>query len=550
MEKSAILHFNNEEYLYKLNSDTYLFRLVSKKDDLKSVKFVYLDKYSYQHTHCQKKLKMTLVAKTTLHDYYEATIKIKAPSLKYYFILEGDEVSYFGNGLFFDSEPSDLRQMFTVNTYNLDNSYLAVPDWSKGAIYYQIFPERFAPTADYSPNWFKDNIDFRFRTNGTLWGITKKLDYLSDLGIDVIYLNPIFLAHTSHRYDTVDYMQVCPLLGGDEALLELVTEAHKRGIKVILDVAFNHTSTDFFAFKDLLLNQENSPYKDWYFIKKFPFKIGPNEYKSFGYFYFMPKLNTNNPEVISYLLKVTRHYLEKFGIDGFRLDVCDEVSHNFWQEFRTCVKKINPEALILGEIWYESSPWLRGNEIDTITNYISLNAIRDVCNEQIALSEFIDIYETQRGRGNLNYLPATLNMISNHDTERALRAFKGDKDKLKLAMALNLTLPGGALIYYGDEMAMDGARDPDCRRGMRFDGDKEMYSYTKRLIAIHKLFKDKINVKFQADGQILSYTRDDYEIYLNFGKTPYPIMKRFDLITNCFIETLLGEKAYVFKKKR
>ena len=556
MEKSSIRHFLNGDYVYKTFKGTYLFRLACKKNDLSKVTFVYLDKYrfgirGYDH---KDYLVMNKVASTDIYDYYETEINCSFPAIKYYFILEGNEILYFSNGVFYTNEPKDIIYMFTANTYILDDSYFSVPAWSRGAVFYQIFPERFNPTSNYSKNWFDVDVKHFYRTNGTLDGIAKKIDYLCDLGIDCIYLNPIFKANSSHRYDTVDYFEVCEKLGGHDGFMNLVNKAHSKGIKVILDIAFNHTSTDFFAFKDLCINQEQSKYKDWYFIYKFPFKKDFFEYKCFSYYYMMPKLNTTNKEVEEYLLDVTRYYLEEFKIDGFRLDVCDEVSHNFWKKFRSTVKSINKDALILGEIWYESTPWLRGDEIDTITNYTSLNAIKNLCKRKLSIDEFINIYEKDRGEGNINYLPSTLNMISNHDTIRCFRDLDKDKDRFKVALALDLLLPGASLIYYGDEQMMDGGMDPDCRRGMLFNNCDEMYQYTKKLINIKKndAFKN-IDFTFEKISDdvftLTRYGNDSFIVYVNLADSEYNLpFSQWDLITDKEILFLTKMSVSVFKK--
>ncbi len=558
MERSSINHFINGQYVYKTFRNTYLFRLSCKKGDLKKVNFKYIDKYRFGFMGYNKKdtVAMVKVASTSVLDYYEVEIKCEYPAIKYYFeLIDNDGVyCYYSNRIFYDKEPKDIIFMFTANTYILDSCYFDVPEWTKGATFYQIFPERFSPTDKESDNWREKNLKHNYRTNGTLFGIANKIDYLADLGIDCLYLNPIFTANTSHRYDTVDYMKVCPLLGGDEGLHSVVKACHDRGIKVILDIAFNHTSPDFFAFKDLLENQENSKYKDWYFIYKFPFKKDWLQYKCFSYFPGMPKLNTLNPDTMEYLLKVTRYYLEEFDVDGYRLDVCDEVAHPFWKRFRETVKSVKKDAVILGEIWYESTPWLLGDEIDTITNYNSLFAIKNVVNRSISVDEFINTYHYERGNSNINYLASTLNMVSNHDTIRCFRDLGKDEEKMKLAMALDVLLPGATLIYYGDEQMMDGDRDPDCRRGMLFDNNPEMYYFTKRLIGIKKndAFKN-IDFEFVKHSEdvfsLFRYGKDDYEILFNLGDNNYRFREdRFDILSSSVVIEASRKSVYVFKK--
>ena len=211
---------------------------------------------------------------------------------------------------------------------------------------------------------------------GTLKESLNILDYLEELGINGIYFTPIFHAYSNHKYDTIDYREIDPQFGTKETLKTLIEECHKRNIRVMLDAVFNHSGYYFLPFQDLLEKGEKSKYKDWFHPHSFPLKGGerPN-YETFGFFESMPKLNTANPEVKKYLLEVSAYWIEEFDIDGWRLDVANEVDQPFWREFRKTVKNIKPDLYILGEIWHDSMPWLRGDQFDAVMNYPFTNHV-------------------------------------------------------------------------------------------------------------------------------------------------------------------------------
>lgn len=504
MELSSIVHYMNESFQYKFDEHQYLIKIKTKKNDFKKVTFYYCEKYLLERKMPELKIfskEMRKVMSTEYFDYYEVifsdliemmNVIIPMLACRYYFLFEDDNKKiYYGNYKFYEKEPKESMDMFNLVIHQADCSFFKTPEWSKGAVVYQIFPERFSPTDDkYSSNWFITPMNHKERTNGTLKGIIQKIPYLKDLGIDAIYMTPIFQSNSSHRYDTIDYMVIDPRLGTDEDLLLLVNTCHENGIKVILDIVFNHCSVQFFAFQDLLKNQEKSRYKDWFFVREFPIDLQfPAKYMGFSFTPFMPKLNSTNEECSQYLLNVIRHYLSKFNVDGFRLDVADEVSHKFWKKFHDVCKSYNKDCLIMGEVWYDSTPYLRGDEFDSIMNYTVFDSIRKLLNNEINIENFFEMIGRERGEMSLTYYHNSNILIGSHDTDRIYHFLNHNKDKFILAMSLLLTLPGAPIIYYGDEKMMDGEHDPDCRRGMIFDENynKDIANLIKKLIKIKHL---------------------------------------------------------------
>ena len=497
MEFSAIYHDMDKRYCYAIDNHKFLFRIQVKKDDMQTVILHHRDKYlPLSEYDSRQSVVMRKAASSQFHDYYEAEITFDVICLRYFFELRDTEgnIAYYGNYEFFDGEIGHIDRMFDCPQNLREEEMFVVPSWAKNQVVYQIFPSRFSSSRKVDKEqWYKTPISHQDELYGDLRGIINRLDYLKELGVDVIYMTPIFASKTTHKYDTVDYYQIDPTFGTKEDLTELVNRAHAMGIRVVLDAVFNHTSPEFFAFKDIREKQEGSAYLDWYYLEGFPLRASRTErpnYKSFAYYGGMPKLNLRNPETEEYFLGVARYWLKECGIDGWRLDVGDEIGHRFWKHFREAVKEVNPEALIIGEIWHYAGDFLEGDEWDTVMNYPFYLAVLDfVASGSITATEFLGNLDFMRGHSNVNAYPLLFNLIDSHDTARFLHLAGENKQKQKLAAALQLLMPGMPMIYYGDEYGISGGEDPDCRRGMLWDEpyqDGEMYRWYKRLIEVRK----------------------------------------------------------------
>lgn len=522
MNKTAIFHKMDKEYFYALDKDTFLVKLRCAKGDLFKVRLGYCDKYLNERNipvegdiHYTDMIK---VASDELFDYYEATIKTHVIVIRYFFELRDweDIILYYYGYRFYNEEPKLHFGMFDASQPVREEEIFDTPNWANGAIVYQIFPERFArKNLNTDGNWYLTPMNRTEMLGGNLRGIIDALDYLEELGIEVIYLTPIFKSSSNHKYNTDDYMEIDPTFGTEDDLKELVEKAHNKNIKIILDGVFNHSGYEFAPFKDLMENQENSKYKDWYYPFSFPLKWKWGEkpnYWTFGYAGPMPKLNTSNPEVREYIFGVIRKWMS-LGIDGWRLDVADEVSHDFWKAFRKVVKSINKDALIIGEVWYESSPWLLGDEYDTVMNYLFFDNVKKLLvTKEYKVSDFDYENNFLRGRMHTKVQPLLWNLIDSHDTPRFLTQADNNEEILKLAFALQMTLPGMPMIYYGDEVGMQGGKDPDCRRGMLWDENKqngEIFDYYKKWIKIHKKYSSLKNGEFKT-----IYVNDDANVYI------------------------------------
>ena len=363
------------------------------------------------------------------------------------------------------------------------------PDWVKHAVFYQIFPDRFArsdrtvhpPGTRFAPWGTAPEVD-AFQ-GGDLRGIVDKLDYLSELGVNALYLNPIFASASTHRYHTFDYLRVDPLLGGNEALRELLDAAHSREMHVVLDGVFNHASRGFWAFHHILETGGNSPYLGWFHVHGWPLKPYPHEkgetpnYSCWWDLPALPKFNTKNPAVRQYLFDVARHWID-FGIDGWRLDVPAEIDDDdFWRTFRQVVKAGNPEAYICGEIWHEARRWLQGDQFDGVMNYVITGPLVSFCagktfrNDNvhphlhfapIDAPQFAALLDRMYGYYDWEVNFAQMNMLDSHDMAR-LAWIVQDPTAQRLCVLLQMTLPGAPCVYYGDEVGLAGANDPHCR---------------------------------------------------------------------------------------
>lgn len=497
MEYSAIFHDMDKRFCYAIEKDLFVIRVQVKKDDMKEIILHYEDKYiPMERQDTRKTIVMKKVATSQFNDYYEAQVRMHLICLRYFFEfidMQGERV-YYGNYEFDKEYITNRDRMFDCPQNLREEEMFEVPDWAANKVVYQIFPSRFAASQPVDKKlWYKAPITPMDDLHGDFRGIIDHLDHIQDLGIDVIYMTPSFKSNSCHKYDTIDYYEIDPSFGTKEELKELVQKAHDRGMKVVMDAVFNHTGKEFFAFQDILEKGEKSKYLDWYYIDELPLKGKWGEipnFLCFGYYGGMPKLNLKNPEVEKYITDVACYWIRECDIDGWRLDVGDEISHFFWKRFRRAIKAVKKDMLIIGEIWHYAGDFLEGDEWDTVMNYpFYLNLIDLLADEKINVSQFVQNLGYLKGRLHKKCYPLMWNLIDSHDTARFLHLCKDNKKKQHLAAAFQLLLPGMPMIYYGDEYAMPGANDPDCRRGMYWDKeyqDKEMFEWYKRLLQVRK----------------------------------------------------------------
>jgi glycosidase len=439
-------------------------------------------------------------------------------------------------------------------TLDATSQPVATPDWAKGAVIYQIFPERFAngdPSID-PPGvvpWGSPPASRQFQ-GGDLIGVREHLDHMADLGVDAIYLNPCFTSPSNHKYDAVDYYQVDPAFGGNQAFGELVEAAHKRRIRVILDASFNHVHPRFFAFDDLVRRGKRSKYRDWFVVRDWPLRIkyrpkvkgkpwvrewidvwadeiglpieerndaGPVVETTYDSWYgvpTMPRLDLSNPQARRYVLEAARYWVAEYDIDGWRMDVARYVDKDFWTDFRTAVKSVKPSAYLLGEIMGDTGAWLQGDQFDATMNY----TFRDLClrffaRDEIAGDAFNDdalrlLFQYPRSVTMVNQ-----NLLGSHDTPRFRTEAGGDLWRLKLATVFQLTFPGAPGLYYGDEVGMEGGHDPGMRGAFPWKGEPathEIYRTIASLTRLRRRFAALTGgdwTPLAGDGGLIAYER-------------------------------------------
>ena len=495
MEYAAIRHFADKKYCYAVEKGRFLFRLETKKGDAVNVILHGQEKYlPIEFMDTRQEHRMKIAYSDNYIDYYEIIIDIDVVCFRYFFEIEdaSGKVTYYGNHNFYNDTITDIDKMFDCPQNLREEEIFELPDWAKNKVVYQIFPSRFATDKDIPEEiWYQAPIGHKADLKGSLRGIIERLHYIKELGADILYMTPIFSSNSSHKYNIDDYYSIDPSFGTKEDLKELVGKAHELEMYVILDGVFNHTAVDFFAFKDIREKEEKSEYLNWYYIEDFPLVMEwgkkPN-YKTFSYAAFMPKLNLQNKETANYVIDVAKYWIKECDIDGWRLDVADEIHHAFWKRFRREIKAVKKDVLIVGEIWHFAGDFLEGDEWDSIMNYQFYHAVQDfIVAEKLSVSSFVGRLNFMKGNLNKALDGYLWNFIDSHDTARFSYSVGNDIEKQKLAAALQILLPGMPMIYYGDEVALGGGPDPDCRRGMLWDEErqnKEIFHYYQTLIRI------------------------------------------------------------------
>lgn len=531
-----------------------------------------------------------------------------------------------------------------------------VPQWANHAVWYQIFPERFrngdpsndpvresieyhdlAPqnwaitpwTSDYyaQADWEKNFQDFYSppvflrRYGGDLQGVLDKLPYLKDLGVNALYFNPVFYARSSHKYDGSSFHHIDPYFGpnpqadiaqmaretadprtwrfteADKLFLKLIREAHRLGMKIIIDGVFNHSGRDFFAFQDLLQRQSQSPYKDWYDVKSFDDPNTPqNEFQYAGWYgvdtlpEFKETATDLNSGIKAYIWAITKRWMDpngdgnpQDGIDGWRLDVADQVPQGFWVEWNRYVKRLNRQAYTVAEVWDDASGFIADRRFSATKNYhgFGIPAHDYFIDGRISTAQFVEMMET-RVRRYENRKFAVMNLFDSHDTDRFasmvanpdtflydrgnsprwMKSYNIEKPTLqhrylqRLMAMFQMTYVGAPLIYYGTEAGMWGADDPDDRKPMLWEDlvydaethdprgyhrtadenrfDSALFDYYQALIRLRNqtiaLRTGTIHfLGFNEEGKTLTFSRASgrQRLYITLNKSTQPQTIRF-----------------------
>jgi len=546
------------------------------------------------------------------HGIYEISIDLPAGRYEYKFVVDGnwivdesaDEIvtDKFGNrnSVTFVGQEKLLKSI-KVADFN-------TPNWVKDGIIYQIFTDRFCnadkninpdfsewyyqPENKLSPaarerkfklidDWYNievlkedENKHYLFY-GGDLAGVKSKIDYLVDLGITIIYFNPLVQAASNHKYEAYDYFKIDPHFGTNDDFIQLVKLLHNKGIRVIVDFAFNHVGIGFFAFQDCLEKGKKSKYYHWFDWHKWPLpdKItkdfdAKEYYQCWWGHSIMPDLNFDldrqhpdenyikdkneanvNEDVVGYILEVADFWLKQFDIDGFRLDIPNEVPFWFWKMFRKRVKQIKPDAYLVGEIWHNAYEWVNENYFDAVMNYKYFkDPIYDFFIGSSTANDLAELINTGLNKYPPQATQVMMNLLDSHDTFRFLQSAEGNLEKLKLAVLFQMTFVGTPHIFYGDEIAMMGGHDPDNRRpfNWKYQEDEkavEIREWYKKLIKIrrdHKILRKGDFELLKAAGKLIIFRRylnnDEMIIIINNSSKAVELEEKYngkiDIISN------------------
>lgn len=557
-------NFVSNPYPKKGETVTFTLRML-KNDDVKHV-FLRAREYGVEGLH-----EMKACGEDSGLAYFEVSLTVRDHRFNYHFYLVTDEcIYYYSQYQIRDYIPSEEHDFVLLADYD-------APKWVKNAVFYQIFPDRFCngrPALNVKPGEYSyqgftpteedwdspakefpqgHNLDFH---NGDLYGIIEKLDYLKDLGITAIYLNPIFLSPSTHKYDALDYFHIDPHLGGDEAFAKLISEVHKRGMKLLLDISINHTSSsakwfnkgaEFYPESEGAYNDKNSPYRDFYFFND------DNSYTAWFGVQTMPQLNYTSQKLRDIIYRAKDSVLKKwmlppYGIDGWRFDVADcmarnekvDVHEEVLSEIRKELKSVNKEVYLLAEEWADCASDLKGDRWDATMNYFGTGralrefaGAKDLYHERNDILRDLNIPLTARQLASritqfLSVVPGAIqlqqfNLLDSHDVLR-LHTNKDVSEKaLKAALLLQFTLPGTPSIYYGDEILLDGlyklGEDYGCRYPFDWNWEKnpksvESRKFYQKLISLRRTEKALSEGSFSivaAEGFVIAtarFTRD------------------------------------------
>lgn len=565
MENSSLIHQSDSVYSFPISKDEVEIRLLTKKgDSIKKVELMYNDKYKFHEGIKFKDINKSF--SDNRYDYY--IIRLKLTDLRFAYIFKittnDNEVLYFsesGVSKEYNIEKG-FYDFFQVSYIN-ENDLILPSERIRNRVFYQIFVDRFYKPEDNHNERINlvwgDLVNRYSIAGGNLSGINQKIDYLKDLGINALYLTPIFESDSNHKYNIKDYYKIAKDFGTEEDLTKLVKTLHDNDILLFLDGVFNHISFDNEIFQDVVKNGNKSKYFDWFFIHGDDLDLKKNNYERFADDLGMPRLNLNRKEVQDYVIDVCIHYIKKYHIDGLRLDVSDEIPHYFWIRLKSEIKKIDKDFVLIGENWHNASNYLNsGYEFDSIMNYsITKEVLNFVAWNSYTPLDFKNhvISDLMRYKTNVNY--NMFNLLSSHDVHRFINECKKDVDSFLLGYSFIFMHIGSPCIYYGDEIGLEGGYDPDNRRCFIWDENKwnkKIRNCLKELIKFHKdtrINEFDYSIEVHDDLVVVKRTLNDstYTLYMNLSGTDKKIDCK-SIVSNLYENNILKNKGFVIGRDK
>ena len=559
MNLSSIYHRCADQYCYPLDDDTMIISIKTGYD-ITNVTLTFGDPFTTGINGGNSRFKGSdteafSIKRLEYHTLWSFRVKPEFKRVTYYFNLESDdEKMIMCEDRFYTPEEFKNyrgRQQLFIYSWMNPSDIIRTPEWVNETVWYQIFVDRFCNrNPDYNP---KEVLPWRAPDKkvkpfdyygGDIPGITSKLDYLRDLGITGLYLTPICSGKSNHKYDTISYTKIDPHFGTDEDMAEMVKQAHQRGIRVMMDGVFNHSGAFFKPWQDVVKNGPESKYYNWFMVNKWPFEKGwkntaKGNYYAFAFVDMMPKLNTNNEEVIRYIIKVIKKWIEKYDIDALRLDVSDEISHTLCKRMHKELKAIKPDFYILGEAWHDAIGWLRGDEFDSVMNYPFTDSVGDFWMDETksstdfeyAINRCYSLYPLQINR-------VLFNLLDSHDTMRLVTKLGGNLRQFYQQLAVLFTMPGTVCIYYGTEIALEGSYDPDCRRCMPWNLIMKGQYYDK-IECVKELISLRKSHPALRSNHYHFIQKFDNDRVLSYQRTSDDDSETIEIVINCSKENLL-----------
>lgn len=539
MQYASVYHRPMSEYAFPTDERHLVFRLRTARGDLKAVTFFYADRADMSSELPFTPAEMPLVRSDMLYDWYEYTLETDWQRVAYYFLLDdGAEKCRYAGDQFEKMSAHIERAEYFQYPFNHKADLFRVPAWAGDCVVYNIFPDSFADG--------KRAISCRGRRmewngypsvskhGGTIAGIRENLDHIAALGCGCIYLNPVFAAGAYHKYDLLDYEHIDPCFGTDEEFAALVEEAHTLGIRVIIDGVFNHISSSHHAFRDVLEKGKASPYHGWFYALPDPLVL-PEEneqpkYVCFSYVANMPKTDTSDPSLRKYFCDIGAYWINRYHVDGWRLDVANELDDGFLRAFRAAVKAADPDALIIGEVWENAEHYMHGDMLDSAMNYDFRRFCTQFFAERVLTAEEFDLrVSTLLTRYRSQAVRTQLNLLDGHDVSRFITLCGGDRGRMETAVVFQMTFPGMPCIFYGDEKGMEGLSEEEYRQPMAWDSTSEAEVMYRGLTALRREHSALRSGSYRTDtaaGRVYAYTRaDEHEtvhVVINAGDAPVP----------------------------
>lgn len=574
MDKRAIFHQSDSNYSFPIDKTAIKVRLRTAKNDSDIKKIEVLYNVSVLFYNEYKTIEMQLMFSDDLFSYYQAVLRLCDPRIAYVFKIYTESEG----ALFYSEDGFTKTYDFSFNylnsfriSYINENDISAKKSRFKKGVFYQIFPERFKQ-GDFNKDqryinksWYDKKLTGTNNNRkqdafigGDLKGILNELEYLKDLGVGTIYLTPIYKSPSNHKYDIMDYYAIDPMFGDDNVFKELVDKCHKFNINIMLDLVFNHTSNEHPMFLDAMEKGEKSEYFDYYFIHDKPIN-GKLNYETFGYEVItMPKLNSNNFKEQEYFVNVGKYFIQKFNVDGYRLDVANEVSHSFWLNFKRKLQEVDKDIFLIGECWENASSYLGRNQLDSVMNYQFMHSSKKYfVTKELTTEEYVAWLNKLliRYDDNTNY--SMLNLLDSHDVERFYELVKPNKNIYLSAFLMLISYVGLPMIYYGDEIFMEGGQDPLNRNGMERDSNNfnsqefKLFKNIIRLRQLKEFYEGEMNLSSENDMiKVERFIKDKYIIFINGANESKSLKAKGEVyLSNLYHDEILEKDGFVVFKK-